>query len=115
MKNFKDVVMAMVGQPFFYEPKGEDVLIRDWKFEKDILSIFTDKGVFTAEFTDIDEFLRKFRNSDTKSLTVQVIQPQLPGAVITGKILEKIRDEALRNIEKVQGDKEYIPQAQQVE
>ncbi|MDL5050626.1 hypothetical protein QQ054_32000 [Oscillatoria amoena NRMC-F 0135] len=114
MKNFKNIVMTMVGHAYDYAPKGESVLIRDWKFENDTLFIVTDKGTFTAEFTDVDAFLKKFTPADTSKLSLQVVRPQLETQVFSDGLLSGLRDTVLGNIERLKKEKDFLPQATEI-
>lgn len=107
MKNDTEYLEQMIGNT--YEFEGETILITDVRIKGNIASLITDKEVVELPMDGLDDYLPEFKLKKTNHL---VKNPEVVEMVMgSGNMYSQIQQTLLDSIQKIQADKEYIPQA----
>lgn len=100
----------MIGNTYKFENKK--VLIYDVRIKGNIASLVTDHDVIEVPIDGLEDYLPDFKFIKSNQL---VRRPEIAEMVISsGSLYQKLQSTLMDTLEKVQKDKDYIPQAQAI-
>lgn len=100
----------MKNKPFMIHQQEE--VVKEWEFiDGETVVIHTDKNKHRFSFSIADERLAEFLPIEQE---LAEIESNLPQLACNTQTLRELKDIMMENIRKVQEDKAYIPQAQEV-
>jgi len=109
MSTLKAKIDGMVGKSFLYKTNEIKIIDYHLNTNDDIITIKTETGEIKLGFTIAKKELNEFLPLDSTPMIISNFQPSIDNSVV-----KDLKDILLDNINKVKDNKDYIPQATEI-